>query len=203
MTDNDENLTIEPTPFTRPEASRTGGRSRLGPVPVVIGTVFILLALAAVFMFLARAVKIEISPSPADVAITDGFNYQFGERFLMLSGEYRVKATLAGYETLDRPILVTPEADQTFNFALVKLPGILTIRTDPPVPARVLIDQQNLGATPLTIDPIAPGLHDVSLVSERFLTYDTEIEIDGKRAHQFLDITLEPAWAEVTVNSLP
>jgi formylglycine-generating enzyme required for sulfatase activity len=165
--------------------------------------VFVILALAVGFMFLARAVKFEITPLPASLEVTEGVTWQFGERFLMLPGEHRVKASLAGYETLDEPILVTSDADQTFNFELVKLPGILTLVTDPQVSAQVLVDQTIVGKTPLTIDPIAPGLHDVSLVSDRFRTYDTEIEINGKREEQILTVTLQPAWADVTVNSLP
>jgi formylglycine-generating enzyme required for sulfatase activity len=60
-----------------------------------------------------------------------------------------------------------------------------------------------VGTTPLRLETIAPGIHDIRLVSDRYQPYDTEIDIEGKQIEQSLVATLVPAWAEVTLSSLP
>ncbi|XOV87676.1 MAG: PEGA domain-containing protein [Pseudomonadota bacterium] len=205
MSENpDDNLAIEPTPFQRATAGRRRRRLRPGPVPVLIGLTFVLLAMAAAFMFLASAVRFDISPQPTAFSVTEGFfSYPLGGRYLMLPGVYRIQATLEGYEVLYETVEVTREADQMFAFAMQKLPGILTITSTPSGVADVYLDQALVGTTPLTLDAISPGLHDISLRSDRYRSFDTEIDIEGRRVEQTLQVDLEPAWAEVSLTSLP
>lgn len=204
MVANDENLTIEPAPFTRAQARTGRRRLRLKPLPVTLGVIFVVLAVAVTFMFSARAVRFNIEPLPESLTFVDGmFTYRLGERYLMLPGDYRIRATLSGYEPLEVDVRVGKEEDQDFSFTLQKLPGILTIKTDPDVPSEVYIDQVNVGISPLTLESVPAGLHDIRIVPERYLPVDTEIEIEGKRTEQALSLPLEPAWAEVSLSSLP
>ena len=203
MAENDDNLIIEPTPFTRAEAGPKAKRFYLKPVPIALGVLFIVLALAAAFMFMATAVRFTVEPLPDEFDIGGLPTWQLGERYLMLPGDYEITAKLEGYYPLSEAVSVSREEDQSFSFELAKLPGILTITTSPAIPAQVLVDQVEAGTTPLTIDEISPGLHDITLVSERYLQVDTEIEIEGRRIEQAIDVPLEPAWAEVTLSSTP
>lgn len=203
MSADDDIVIIEPTPFTRAEESARGRGLVLKPIPVAIGTLFVILALATAFMFSARAVRFDVTPLPETFAVTDGFAYQLGERYLMLPGDYRVMATLEGYHPLNEIVSIDSEQDQEVLLTMAKLPGILTVTTEPDITAEVYIDQALLGTTPITLDAIEPGLHDISIVSERYMPYDTEIEIEGMRINQSLTASLEPAWAEIEIDSLP
>jgi formylglycine-generating enzyme required for sulfatase activity len=200
----EDNLVIEATPFQRPKASQGRSLIRVSPLTVSVTLVFVVLAIAALFMFTARAVRFDISPTPEEFSVTEGlFNYQLGERYLMLPGEYGIAAGASGYYDLTETIEVSSDSDQTLTFELQKLPGILAIRTSPATSASVMIDQQTIGVTPLIVDEVAAGVHDISVTTERYFTFDTEVEIEGKRQQQELIAELIPAWANITVTTLP
>ena len=65
----------------------------------------------------------------------------------------------------------------------------------------MFIDQVASG-TPLEIDEIEPGLYDISIRSDRYLDFDSEIAILGQRQQNTLVAPLS-AWAVVTVDSNP
>ena len=146
----------------------------------------------------------------------------------MLSGEYEITAQLTGYKALKQVVSVGSDADQDFDFQMSKLPGVLTIKTvslspgslqagaletgslngefsenEPLSGAEVFIDQVSVGAAPIVIDEIEPGLHDISIQSARYLPYETEILIEGMRIEQELVATLDLAWAEISFSTLP
>lgn len=202
MAEPEQDLTIEPIAFSRATGSATR-RVWIKPLPVLIALVAVALAVAVAFMLSARAVRIEIDPAPETVEITSGISYEVGGRLLMLPGTYRLRATAPGYETLEAAFEVGDAADQTVSMALVRLPGILTLSTNPVTGAEVLIDQQSVGVTPLTLDSVAPGLHDVAIRAPRYLPFDTEIEIEGKRIEQSLDVQLERGWGDFAFVSDP
>ncbi|MEX2489110.1 MAG: PEGA domain-containing protein [Pseudomonadales bacterium] len=199
-----ENPTIEPAKFSRAETGRQRPRLVPRPIPIVVASIFIVLALATLFMFTARAVRFDIQPTPDALEVTGGlFTWQFGERYLMLSGTYTVTAAKEGYHNLVEDVTVGEEADQRFSFTMEKLPGILTINSRPVENADVIVDQKHAGTTPLTIEQIEPGIHDIEVNSDRYLPTYTEVEIKGMRQEQRLELELEPAWAEVTLKSSP
>ncbi len=204
MAGDNDHLIIEPATFTRADPTRESRRLYLKPVPVAIASALAILIVAVGFMFSARAVRLETEPADASVTVTAGFfTYRLGERYMMLPGDYVVDAHRPGYESLSQQITVTGEADQEFSLSMQRLPGILTITTIPEVTATVLVDQQPVGRTPLVLDEIAPGLHDISIQPERYLPFDTEIDIEGMRVAQEIVAELAPAWAEVTLDSMP
>ncbi len=199
-----ENIELEAASFARADPNARQRSIRLKPLPILLAVIFGILALAALFMFTARAVKFNITPVPESTAITSGFfSYRLGERFLMLPGEYTVSASAAGYHELIEEVTVSDDADQVINIAMKPLPGILVISTRPVSGIEVLVDQTFVGITPLTIDNIEPGLHDIELRGERYLPFQTDIAIEGRRIEQTLIAELLPAWADVTINSAP
>lgn len=204
MADNERPDVIEPAPFTRAEARGQSRGIRLKPVPTAVAVVFLLLALAVAFMFSARAVRFDVEPVPQSLAISGTLpTYRLGERYLMLPGNYRVNATLSGYKQLDEPIKVGSDADQEFKLVMQKLPGILSVSTIPDVHPEVFVDDTRAGTAPLKLDSIEAGKHDVHLVSKRYQPYDTQIDIKGMRIEQTVAATLSPAWANVSLTSLP
>lgn len=204
MASDDNNAIIEPTPFSRAEAQQERRLPLLKPIPIAVGATFLVLALFVAFMFTAKAVRFSVTPVPATLEITGGLpTWQLGERYLMLPGDYRLNATLEGYHPLAETITVGDADDQELSFEMEKLPGILNVTTSPPVAADVYVDQAPRGTAPLTIDGVPPGLRDISIVSERFLPFDTEVDIEGLGITQTIDAVLAPAWALVDITSMP
>ena len=67
---NDEQQIIEASPFTRAEDAKTGRQWRLAPIPILVSSGFIVLALVVLFIFSARAVRFDISPQPNDIGLS-------------------------------------------------------------------------------------------------------------------------------------
>jgi formylglycine-generating enzyme required for sulfatase activity len=201
---NEEQQIIEATPFTRAEDAKTGRQWRLAPLPILVSSGFIVLALVVLFIFSARAVRFDISPQPNDLGIAEGFfTYQLGERYLMLPGEYVLEANHPGYQTLREAVTVGDDADQSYGFSMAPLPGILEVLTNPEARAEVFIDGVTMGETPVVLDDVVPGRRQVSLISARYQPYRTEVDIQGKRIQQTLTADLLPAWAQLNVSSAP
>lgn len=198
----DQHDIIEATPFER--ASNNQGRAwlKLNPMTLSLLVGFLILAVAAIFMFTARAVSIVISPV-ADQFVIETFHYELGGRYLMLPGEHSFTATKQGYHPLSVSFEVTSSPDQTYDFELKELPGKLLITTVPEVGGEVFLDQQAVGVTPLNLDEVEPGLYDISIRTDRFLDFDSEVTVLGKRQENNFVAELAPAWALIEVSSDP
>lgn len=201
---NDNHDTIQPAPFSRARARRPGRAFRLRPLPATIGVLFVLLALTTAFLIGARAVRFRIEPRPASLHISRGlFSWRLGERYLMLPGHYRIRATRTGYHVLEKRITVNSDSEQHFSFKMRKLPGILSIVTRPDVHPRVYVDQKPVGKAPVELTRIAPGIHDIRIAPERYLPYNTDVRIKGMRIAQTVSARLKPAWANVSIDTRP
>ena len=166
MSDEQANRIIEPTAFTRAEAAPEKPLVTINPLTVTIGIVFLMLSLAALFMFNARAVQLNFDPGVDELSINGPLpTYQLGERYLMLTGTYEISAQLEGHETLISTVAVGEATEQAFDFTMKRLPGIVEItaaHTDQQISdAEVFIDQELAGKTPITLDSVAAGIRDL------------------------------------------
>lgn len=203
-----KNRTIQPADFSRPDAVSQKTGLSLSPLKLALLVVFLLLALAALFMFQARAVKFVPEPIDSKIDIQSGLpTYRLGERTLMIEGEYEIRATADGYETLTETISVGSSPDQDIPIILTKLPGIVSFSAafddDSIRDAEVFIDQEFQGVTPITLDGIAAGLREVLIRHPRFREFHTELEVEGMQLEQSFAADLRPAWAEIEVSSTP
>ena len=198
-----EDTIIDATPFSRADNPKRRLGLSVRPLSIFISAVFILLALAATFLFTAKTVKVTLIPTPETFSFKNGFQYALGGRYLMLPGGYGFSATKSGYHRYDGELAVDDRPNQEFQFTMLKLPGRLLIKTQPGATASVYVDQQLVGTAPIMLDSIAAGKHDIKLKSARFLDYDTEIEIEGLRQLQTLNLALTPAWALLNIQSDP
>ena len=134
-------------------------------------------------------------------------SYQLGDRHLMLPGTYEISGSLDGYHLLKETIVVGDAPEQTFDFTMLPLPGIVEITTSfagqQIEAAEVFIDQELAGTTPITLDAVDAGIRDLYIRHPRFQPYETEIDVTGLRQFQAEQITLVPAWASVNISSLP
>lgn len=198
------NVIIEPISFKKSDATGKQREFHFRPVTVSLLITFLFLALITWFMFTARAVKFETEPAGVPITIQGTWpTWELGGRYLMQPGTYAISAKQTGYYDLQETVTINADADQSYAMTMLKLPGILTVTTEPQTDAELILDQQSMGSIPLTLDAVASGLHDLSIVSERYLRVDTEVDIAGKRTHQSLTIELMPAWAAIGITSNP
>jgi len=196
-------LAITPIAF-KPGAASKVEQSR-GPsrMTIAISSGFALLAAIAWFAFTAKSVGLVIEPTPSVVSLPSTlFKLKVGDdRFLLRRGQHRVAAELPGYYPLDTSIEVV--GDETFSLTLTKLPGLVSISTDPEVAAEVLVDGVVLGTTPLVDAEIAPGVHQLEFKADRHLAATRELDVAGASERQSLTATLTPDWAVVSLNTSP
>ena len=162
------------------------------------------LALAAIwFLITATAIEIRVEPDPDRLTLEGSLpGIRFLDRRLVHPGTYTLTAEKSGYEVLQVQIEVSSDTGQSFNFRLSKLPGMLTVSTGG-VSARVLIDGEEAGVTPLPPFAVPAGEHIVRFEAERYAPLEQTIAIEGAGTAQTLAVELEPRWAAVTVSSTP
>lgn len=196
---------IEPLPF-QPELERRPDRRRrrprVGAVLVWFGLVT--LAAAAWFLLSATTLQLDIVPAPTSVSL-DGTlpAWRLGESWLLRPGAYRVLAEAPGYRPLDKMIEVGGDNPSTYQFALVPLPGLLTVRSGAVTGAAVELDGAPIGNTPLIDFEMAPGDYEVRISAERYAEVSVPVTISGRGEVATIEVELDPQWAAVTLESKP
>lgn len=194
---------ITPTAFT-PAGNQAARRQiKVKPVTMIIGLSLCLCALVAWYLLTAKSVIVRTAPAEAQFELSGGFSFKLGDHYLMKPGTYHIEASAEGYHTLQQPFDVSTEQNQTFSFALKKLPGHLSVITIPETRAPVFIDGAEVGSAGTKISDIEAGEHTITVTPERFHRIEQPLSIAGKNTHQTLELTLEPAWADVFIDSLP
>jgi formylglycine-generating enzyme required for sulfatase activity len=197
-------IAITPIAFKPGAAGAARAERRVSKGTIGAAAAFVVLVTGAWFAFTAKSVALDIQPPPAELSLPSTLlKLKIGERFLVRSGSHRVVAALPGYYPLDAEIEVGAPADQTIALTLTKLPGLVTITTEPEVGAQVLLDGMPLGVTPLVDAELTPGVHRLEFGAERHLAEVRELEVRGGGERQSLAATLTPDWAVVSVRSEP
>ena len=163
------------------------------------------------FVFTARQLRLTIQPEPDRVTIQGAFlTPRLKGYYLLRPGTYRLTADKEGYEPLSTHIAIGAQARQTVALSMVKLPGRLTITThvaDQPASvvsaARIRIDQDVVGETPLNDLEVAAGAHQLQIEAPLYRPFEAMIEVEGMGRRQALTIGLIPDYADVTVTSIP
>ncbi len=202
------NIIIEPSDFSRPSAPGKKPLFQPSLAKISILILFALLLTVALFMLNARAVKFEFDPIETQFKILSGYpTYQLGGRFLMLQGDYDIHAVAEGYYPLESTVSLTEAPDQDYSFSLGKLPGIVEIialHDGTNIPdAEVFVHQELVGKTPVTLNEVDAGSRDIFVTHPRYLPAQTMITVAGKRQFQSEQITLQPAWAVISIKSRP
>lgn len=200
----DAAVAITPIAFKPGAAAAQPTAKRLRPATISAGAALAVLLTAGWFAFTAKSVALNIEPEPASVSLPGTlFKVRVGDRFLLRPGSHRVAAVLDGYYPLETEIDVGPSPDQSIDLTLTKLPGIVSLSTDPEINAEVLLDGMPLGRTPLADAELTPGLHRLEFGADRYLSEVLELEVTGGGERQALVATLTPNWAPVTLASDP
>ncbi|MGD9350416.1 MAG: PEGA domain-containing protein, partial [Desulfobacterales bacterium] len=206
-------LKIDPVAFRTDRKKRGAGalfrhRRWLG---LAVGLAFVLLCAAAWFVFTARQITIHIEPRADDVSIGGSLIApRFGGHFLLRPGTYTLHATKECYVALDRPFEVGAEKNQTLRFQMERLPGRISVRTHPEgrpgVPltgARLIIDGQAVGVTPISNLEVKAGPRVFDIQAENYQDIKTEAQIIGCPEAQSFEFALIPGWSDVFISSVP
>jgi formylglycine-generating enzyme required for sulfatase activity len=198
-------LTVSPVAFKPGQHSvDASGARRVSKTGIAVAMAFVVLAVLGWFAFTAKSVQFEISPAADSFELADTtLKFRIGDRFLLRQGSHRVVAELEGYYPIDEVIDVGVLSDQTFEFEFVRLPGLVSFRTDPEAGAEVSLNGEVIGTTPLDDFEIRPGTHQVQYVAERYLTEVATLVVEGGHARQSVTAGLTPSWAPIAVSSQP
>ena len=193
--------TIQPAAF-QPTAPDSVWRAFRPTRWQLIGTaVAIVAAWFMWFMFTAKSVRLDMTPATAEVTVDGGFQLRLGEISLLREGGYRLLAEAQGYYPLEAELNVGPDRNQEHAYEMAPLPGRITFSSKPPG-ARVLVDGEDIGATPLTKD-VAAGPRAIVMTRENYQSAYLGIEVQGRELPQSVEAELLADWADVTIPSDP
>ena len=166
--------------------------------------VFFFLALAAFFVLTAQRIELVVQPEPDSLTVA-GFPpmIKMGHTFLALGGTYTLQAEKVGYQPLAEQIIVAAGRETLHSFVLEKLPGKVTISSQPVSGARIFVDGNLLGETPINGVKIASGNHLLRLEKERYLPQEKQLVVKGGGEQQSVMLELLPGWGTVTLTSTP
>jgi formylglycine-generating enzyme required for sulfatase activity len=164
----------------------------------------LVLVVAAWFVFTAQPVRVVVEPVPESLEIEGGlFTPALGERFLLREGRYVASARLEGYRPLEAPFEVGADGPAEVRFEMERLPDRFTVTSGPVSDARVLVDGEPVGTTPVEDLEIRPGSHVLAVDKPRYRPWEITLEVEGGGNRRSLEAVLEPDWADVTVTSEP
>ena len=199
---SNEPVTIAPSGFTPLDAaaSKTPTPHKKGRWLLIACLALFLLAL--LFLFSARSLQITVDAEVAAQVSVDGLALPFGNRYLLLPGTYKVSASAEGYQPLATTVEVDDRDDQTIELTLQAMPGLIAIDSSPQG-ASVMVDGESVGKTPLVDLPLEQGDYQLLLEEPRHLPLTQPLQVTGRGVQQAIEVQLAPAWAMVTIDSLP
>jgi len=170
-----------------------------------VGVAVTILVLISWLLFTSKSIQFDVQPGGADeVSVTGGwFQLPIGERILLREGDYTVNVVKEGYYDAAQSLNVDDAPSKTVIIQMRKLPGQLTVMTDPAVEAFVAVDDTRLGQAPFGPIELEPGTHSVTVTADRFLPFSQRLSVPGLGLHQQLNVQLVPLWANVDINSEP
>ena len=198
--------TIAPTAFQRAHtASRAEVKEGREQWKVAVGAAIVVLILISSLLFTSKSIQFEVQPGGPDSLSVEGgwFGLPLGDRTLMRQGRYTVHVSKEGYYDVAQDFEVDEAPSRTIKIELRKLPGQLTISTDPPADAIVTVDEAKVGRAPYGPLELEPGTHSVTVTAERFLPYAQRLQVPGLGKVQQLDVQLVRQWANVDISSNP
>ncbi|MFK7732598.1 MAG: SUMF1/EgtB/PvdO family nonheme iron enzyme [Pseudomonadales bacterium] len=158
--------------------------------------------IAFIALMLAKSVRISTQVDNPDINIDGGLQLPLGERRLMYPGSYTLSISHPEFETLHANLEIGEDDQQAFRFELKRKPDIYELRSSPET-VQVSVDGVAQGETPLQNLSLEVGERQLSFDHPRYFSLQKLLNVEGGGFRQTLEIALEPAWAELTVDSVP
>jgi len=198
----DDNI-VEPLKFEPVNPIRRRLRRKLRVGTLVVAVAFAVSAIIAWYILTGKAVYIESVPAQSQIVVSGGVKLKLADRYLLRQGDYQLRITSPGYHPLEQVLTVTEAQNQHYTMALNRLPGHLQVDTSPAVSADIWLNEQMIGQTPMTITGLEHGTYKLTLMTDRFLPFETDIDIEGLDREQSLTAELKRAWGNVSLESDP
>lgn len=198
--------TIAPTAFQRAAEIRVANAEKnYSPLKLVVGMGLAVLLLMSYVLFSSKSIQFDVSPGePDNLTISGGwFRLPIGDRLLLRTGEYTVNVQKQGYYGVSQLFVVGDAPSKTIDIKMRKLPGNITVVTDPVIAAVVSVDSNLVGSAPYGPVELQPGAHSISIRAERYLPFDDVIEVPGLGRYETLHVQLIPRWSNVSITSEP
>ena len=209
----DTGVKIKPLSFRPQRKLQAGGsiRRHRRLIGLTIGLGFLVLIMAAWFVFTARQIAIHIEPQPDQISIRGSLIApRIGGHYLLRPGTYTFRATKECYFPLEKPFEVGTDKSQAVHFQMEKLPGHISVKAhlsgEPAVVlngARVIIDGKQVGTTPISNLEVNAGRRTLEIQVENYQDIKKEVLIAGCPQAQSFDFALAPGWSDVFVSSIP
>ncbi len=170
-----------------------------------VGAAIGVLALLSYLLFSSKSIQFDVHPAGADsVQVSGGwFRLPLADRILLREGTYTVTVRKDGYFDVAQSFEVDEAPSRTVLIEMRKLPGFLTVVTDPAVDAMVTIDDTVIGQAPFGPIELEPGTHSVTVSADRYLPFADKLPMQGLGRQEVLDVQLVPRWADVEITSEP
>ena len=197
---------IIPIDFTPPSAKKEGFKFRLSAMHVFVAVFLALAGTAAWFVLTASSVYVQTDPATATIDVDSGFSVPLGQRYLMRPGTYQVTLRNEGYHDASVTLNVTEDAAQIHPFELRPKPGLVSFEVlagGNVSGARVMLDNIDLGLTPLTQVEVEPGEYEMMVTLDRYQPWRETITVNGRLQEQAFSAVLQPAWAELSFATDP
>jgi len=212
--ENINNALITATDYQAPSGQLAEQRFQLTKGHWLLLLLALLCILFIAFITFARSIKIDtvtpeltdssrMTPQAADVSISTLIKLPIGTRILVLPGDHEVTAIAQGFKPSKQKIDVGLAQQQSFQVPLSRQPGKLDISLEPKVNAVVMLDGESVGVLPGLIEGVSAGQHQLLINAPLYRVNTQPIIVEGKNQTQAFSISLEPAWADISINSIP
>jgi len=187
-----------------PSFSPIAAKRNLSLLRYLVFVGFTILLLCVILVLIAVPVRVNITPLPDSTSLRGLWpSVMVKDRYFVLPGNYHIVAYKEGYHQLEEPLNVTLGSDSTLDFELLKLPGLLDIVSRPVTGAQVQVDGRVIGITPLEPIELEAGRYELRIYAERYLPSVQSLEVQGMGVRQQIDVTLEPGWGTLRIESQP
>ena len=201
-----EDEAIAPTAFRRAADTRAAvEEAQRSPLKAIIGVGLVLLLIASFLLFTSKSIQFEVQPAQPDELVISGgwFRLPIGDRVLMRKGDYVVTVRKSGYYEVSQSFDVGNAPSKTVSIEMRRLPGQLTVATDPPLDAVVSINDSLVGKAPYGPVELQPGDHNLRVQADRYLPFDDVVSIEGLGTYEELHVQLVRRWSNVDITSTP
>jgi len=147
-------------------------------------------------------VEFLVEPPSAKLVLNDGEPGPAGIRLRDLQpGEYRYRLSAPGYETAEGTFTFAKGKNLLFPVKLKSTRGLLTVASSPDH-ARVWLDGQSVGETPLSVDGLSEGAHVVRLeLADHATAFRRFDNSDGSKGELLVTLPAEGASLAVDTGS--
>jgi len=204
--DDAEEETIAPTTFRRAAEIATVDTKPTGVRwQTLVAVAVAALGVLSYLLFTAKSIQFDVQPAGADsVQIRGGwFRLPLADRVLLREGTYTVEVSRDGYFDVAQSFAVDETPSRTILIEMRRLPGLLTVVTDPDADALVTIDDTVIGQAPFGPVELEPGTHSISITADRFLPFEDKLPIEGLGQENVVQVQLVPQWADIEITSEP